>query len=47
MKRFIGWVRRNSALLIATAALAGVAAPELRDAAAVATSVVHTLEEAK
>lgn len=30
MKWFINWVRRNAAVLIATSALVGVVAPELR-----------------
>lgn len=43
MKWFINWARRNAAVLIATSALVGVAAPELSGVATAVTAAATAL----
>lgn len=43
MKWFIDWMRRNAAVLIATSALVGVAAPELSGVATAVSAAATAL----
>lgn len=45
MKWFVNWVRRNAAVLIATSALVGVAAPELSGVATAITAAATSLAD--
>lgn len=45
MKKLIDWMRRHAAVLIATSALVGVVAPELREVTTVVTAAAKSLSE--